>query len=226
MALRWKAGHDTVRDWTTGVETPRPTFDGAVLGFRHRTERIMSDVWEDVGYAVVWDGTKVTEVAVGDSYSGSYADHEADATPDAYGKAMLWTIDDEGRRWLAERHAGWDRMVAAAHRVEVGKEVAVVRGRKVPKGTTGRVFWMGDSRFGRRVGLRDATGTVHWTALTNVEVTNPEDYIEVPADYPPTAEAIRMAGSRAVSKLLEDEARWKGGPNAWMLREPSGKVAA
>ncbi len=46
----------------------------------------------------------------------------------------------------------------------------VVKGRKVPKGTQGRLFWVGQTRFGKRVGFNDATGTTHWTAATNVEV--------------------------------------------------------
>jgi hypothetical protein len=45
----------------------------------------------------------------------------------------------------------------------------VVRGRKVPVGTVGTVFWMGEGQYGTRVGLKDSTGQVHWTAASNVE---------------------------------------------------------
>ena len=62
-----------------------------------------------------------------------------------------------------------------------GKTVRVVKGRKVPKGTTGVCFWMGsfdNSKYGDpwgiytqyRVGIKDESGNVHWTALDNVEL--------------------------------------------------------
>lgn len=68
-----------------------------------------------------------------------------------------------------------------------GSTVTVVRGRKVPIGTTGVVIWVGEGRsYGprpryrggwyeapppARIGVKDAAGTVHWTAASNVEVT-------------------------------------------------------
>ena len=48
-----------------------------------------------------------------------------------------------------------------------GSIVTVVRGKKVPLGTTGRVFWMGTGQYGERVGI-DAGGVTHWTAIANV----------------------------------------------------------
>jgi hypothetical protein len=66
---------------------------------------------------------------------------------------------------------------------EVGKRVEVIKGRKVPKGTTGLVFWKGagtkySPNFGYskhlivpdRLGIRDANGTAHWTSAANVMV--------------------------------------------------------
>lgn len=63
-----------------------------------------------------------------------------------------------------------------------GMEVKVVRGRKVPVGTTGKVFWTGSSKFGKRVGLKDANGTVHWTAIGNVEPVNTVSEADVLAE--------------------------------------------
>lgn len=49
--------------------------------------------------------------------------------------------------------------------------VVVVKGRKVPKGTTGRVFWTGTDAYDKpKVGFKDADGTTHWTAASNVQV--------------------------------------------------------
>lgn len=61
------------------------------------------------------------------------------------------------------------------------KHVRVVKGRKVPKGTEGVIFWMGsycNSPYGDpwgiyttyRCGLKDDNGRIYWTALSNVEL--------------------------------------------------------
>lgn len=60
-----------------------------------------------------------------------------------------------------------------------GQEVVAVKGRKVAKGTTGIIFWVElDNGFAygdgvvTRVGFKDAEGTAHFTAATNVVATN------------------------------------------------------
>lgn len=61
------------------------------------------------------------------------------------------------------------------------KRVVVVKGRKVPVGTEGEVFWMGSrdySKYGDpwgiytyvRVGIRTDSGDVHWTDVNNIKV--------------------------------------------------------
>jgi hypothetical protein len=70
----------------------------------------------------------------------------------------------------------WARLVDDAKRLAVRKDVVVVKGRKVAKGSTGRVFWMGDSAYGTRVGLELTTGEKVFTAATNVEVVIPAGY--------------------------------------------------
>lgn len=60
----------------------------------------------------------------------------------------------------------------AALKVEFakGNVVKVVKGRKVPVGTEGTIFWFGESDFGGfRVGFKTVMGEVHYTALSNVE---------------------------------------------------------
>lgn len=60
-----------------------------------------------------------------------------------------------------------------------GQEVVTIKGRKVPKGTTGIIFWVevdngfayGDRKV-TRVGFKDADGNAHFTAATNVVATN------------------------------------------------------
>ena len=52
----------------------------------------------------------------------------------------------------------------------VGKTIEVVRGRKVAKGTTGKVFWHGVTKFGWSVGFITDMGDKLFTAETNVQV--------------------------------------------------------
>jgi hypothetical protein len=54
-------------------------------------------------------------------------------------------------------------------KVVKGDVAVVVSGKKVPLGTTGKVFWAGETKYGIRVGLNDAAGATHWTAMGNVE---------------------------------------------------------
>jgi hypothetical protein len=59
---------------------------------------------------------------------------------------------------------------AMARIPEKGKTIKVVKGRKVAIGTTGLCIWCGNGQYGKRVGLKTASGEVFWTAYTNVEV--------------------------------------------------------
>ena len=68
--------------------------------------------------------------------------------------------------------------------VAKGMHAVVVRGVKVPRGTTGVVIWSGDGKFGWRVGIKDAAGTVHFTSMGNVEPVGPP---QPPTQPPPPA---------------------------------------
>jgi hypothetical protein len=53
-----------------------------------------------------------------------------------------------------------------------GSTLKVVRGKKVPLGTVGLCIWHGFGKkeaWGKRVGIKDSEGTVHWTAEKNCE---------------------------------------------------------
>ena len=59
-----------------------------------------------------------------------------------------------------------------------GDDVVVVKGRKTPVGTTGRVFWIANQPIyvgrgvvgGTKCGIQPAVGEVQWTYLENVEI--------------------------------------------------------
>ncbi len=54
--------------------------------------------------------------------------------------------------------------------VRLHKTVEVYKGRKVPKGTIGEVFWLGNTQWGVSVGLRLICGKKLFTSLNNVKV--------------------------------------------------------
>ena len=42
--------------------------------------------------------------------------------------------------------------------VTKGMTVVLVRGGAIPPGTTGKVFWVGETKYGVRVGFKDTAG--------------------------------------------------------------------
>ena len=104
-------------------------------------------------YAVYWDEEKQTVET--DLYAStrfwSYLDHaEADITPENLEKALAVLRI----RWEASLRAKSEREAQA---VAKGKQVRVVKGRKVTIGTVGEVKWMGECCYGynktTRVGI-------------------------------------------------------------------------
>ncbi len=121
-------------------------------------------------YAVVAVGGGYERVSTGWYYDGD-GETTADAEVDAPAAVLAQYAADLAL--VEELRAEVSEVAEAAHQariVEKGKRVVVVRGRKVAKGTTGVCIWVGAGTFGDRVGIKDDAGTVHWTALTNVEV--------------------------------------------------------
>jgi hypothetical protein len=168
MAVRWKDGRN--------VET----YEGAVLAVTGRDVRVMSDVWDWVTYARVWDGETVREVPIGYAdMGGAFGEATVDATPEVLAAVAAAAEVAAAAAEKAARARTVARMVDEAETVKVGREVTVVKGRKLKVGTAGRVFWLGDGRFGMRAGLELATGERVFTALTNLAVTNPDEFMDV-----------------------------------------------
>lgn len=181
------------RKWDSATDTRvvslvgEPEYVGRVLDIYGKCERIMSDVWDTVSYAVVLldDGSTKT-IHLGTSEFGW--DYEAKVDADAQ------TIADwKARVAAAEKAAHEARMkFEAEERAKQyeadckrsalapikGRTVTVTKGRKVPVGTTGVVVWEGsDSYRGEaRIGIKDASGHVHYTAASNAtaNVTKPD----------------------------------------------------
>jgi hypothetical protein len=159
MAVKtWNGGPD---EWRPQADEYTVTYEGLVLFTGEHNWHDDSDF-----YAMVWDAEagEPREVGYASTRGWTYNNSAtADATPEVQAAYDAWKA-----RLAAERYDAY--MAAEAAKVAKGREVRVVKGRKVPVGTQGTVIWAGEGRYGRRVGLKDADGTVHWTAESNVEV--------------------------------------------------------
>ena len=139
---------------------------GRVCAVETREERIMSDVWENVTRALVFSpetkGQKMWQYGpeqtsdymwvhvqtTGNYLTAGFATVDADpALLVEYNR-----IEKEKADALQKRLAD-ERAAAIRHEVCKGKIVKVNRGRKVAKGTTGKVFWIGENSYGRTVGI-------------------------------------------------------------------------
>jgi hypothetical protein len=147
-----------------------PAHVGLVLGTVTECERIMSDVWSDTTYAVVWDPETAAprRVFLNCAEFGREATAEVDATAEVVAAYDAWLAARAAEAKAADE-ARWEAAAEArVRRIEKGHQVVVARGRKVKKGTTGRVFWIGSGSFGLRAGIETDAGETVWTALDNL----------------------------------------------------------
>lgn len=146
---------------------------GRVVGMTTRVERVMSDVYDYVTYAVCAEA------------DGSFREHQVsdpdgfrsavDADADLIARWHAWEKAEEDRK-ARERDAAYARQIKEREEAEArtprkGRTVRVVKGRKVPIGTVGRCIWRGESAYGPRVGIKvEGVAEPYWTAASNVEV--------------------------------------------------------
>jgi len=161
------------------------------IGVDHSV-KIMSDVWADESYALVWDDElqepRKYSLGIHDSICPIHDTAEVDATPDILAKLEAHEDRQELIRQERERIREIGELRFAHNRVERGKRMKVVRGRKVPKGTTGVVFWLGVDNWGNtKAGIalsdeRDSRERYSDVAWVNAGYLVPCDEFQVP-DY-------------------------------------------
>jgi len=160
--------------------------EGCVIKSETRDFRAMSDVYTTADYAYVWipEEEKVKCIRVNINYMGC-DEHgvicaDIDSGPYAEDYQIFLLIQEDIQREEEERQRKEYERQAIERRTQEAKEnclnvvkgilCKVVKGRKVPKGTEGVVFYIKDTHFGTRVGLKDSDGTAHWTYARNVAV--------------------------------------------------------
>lgn len=139
------------------------SFKGCVLSVYGRDYRAMSDVWTWATFADVWDGTQVRSVLVNANFECDQNDGKAveDATPEVLAAVENWTA--EKNRVAAEQAAlaSAKRLAAAEAAPKKGRVVEVFKGRKIPVGTVGYVFWEGTDSYGNaKIGIATSTRKV------------------------------------------------------------------
>lgn len=139
-------------------------------------QRVMSDVYAPVRYCRVWNAEKgaAETLCLGQLFECNPRTGWAEVDAPAEILAEVARQDAEAlvAREAAETAARAVRAREAAERLtntpEKGKLMVVTRGRKVPVGTTGKVFWMRDGRVGLALDdTKDARG--HFTNVAWVD---------------------------------------------------------
>lgn len=158
---------------------------GLVLGHGHTH-------WNDsmhieTFHAMVWDAAnnQPQDVYYRDDYSNQAGSFEVDATPEVLAAYAVYVakVQAEYQAYMAK---------VERKRIDTGKFVTVVSGRKIAKGTRGLVFWVGNNGYGPSAGIITATGEKHFTACSNLEETSIS---------PEEQEAIQ-------TKQAESKAKW------------------
>ena len=142
-------------------------------------KQVMSDVWDNVGFCIVAENGTFRKI---ETYYGPGAGPGWDVGPHADVDApadLIAAYHAHVATEAAERKAAaeaYERKARAAREEterkapRKGRRLRVVRGRKIPIGTEGTCFWMGESRYGTRVGLRvEGSAEPVWVDAKNVE---------------------------------------------------------
>lgn len=134
------------------------SFEGCVLTVYNRDYQAMSDVYTYATFAKVWsfETRSVREVLVNANFECDQNNGRAtvDATPEVLIAVMAWEAAQEAARVRREEIAREASARAEALKPQKGRIVEVFKGRKIPLGTKGFVFWEGTDRYGNaKIGI-------------------------------------------------------------------------
>ena len=181
----WKVPHDAGYSWRPSEEDKTTTYVGCVVATYTDVKRVMSDIYADVYYAIVWDvasnSFKHVEYASAFELQSRQGTAIVDASPTL---AAQWTAEKKrvaDERELARAAAARTALQAHLEKMHnmptAGKRMVVCRGRKVAIGTSGVVFWLRDGRVGLRTSDRkDARGKwmdIVWVNASNLKAADP-----------------------------------------------------
>lgn len=140
-------------------------------------------------YAVVWNPQKACpeEIEYATTRAWTYPNHaEVDATPIVQ-RAYEAYVEAESEASAELEHQ------LRAKQPEVGKRVRVVRGRKVPIGTEGVIFWMQPQTFSPRFrnGYKTGPDTIKIGIALNQDRDAKNRYVNVAWTYAQNVEVVQ-----------------------------------
>ena len=163
------------------------THEGLVLvASETRCVRVMSDIYSDETYARVWNPEKgeaewVHINSCFELFAGPRGLAVVDATPETLKAWDDLKAEQKRQRQYEERLVTEHYRKQAWDSPERGKQMRVVRGRKIPKGTEGIVFWVREGRVGLALDdQRDLQG--HYTNVVWIDGQNLENILPCPTE--------------------------------------------
>lgn len=156
----------------------RTTHVGCVIKSETRDYRAMSDVYTTADYALVWlpeeEDTKWVRVNINYMGCAEVGVISSDITTGEYAEdyaiylLIMEDIRKENERIEAERRAkkAEEGFKAALCAPAKGATCRAIKGRKVPKGTEGIIFYI---RYDR-IGFKGEDGIAHWINADQIEV--------------------------------------------------------
>jgi len=145
--------------------------EGCVIESERKECRVMSDVYTDADYALLWNPEKqrtewkrINVLYMGcDDHRQIIADINSGEYAEDY-EIYLFLQEEEEKAWQKAKD---EKMFKERlHRIAKGKTCRAVKGRKVPKGTEGIIFYI----RGNRIGFSDENGTAHWINDNQIEI--------------------------------------------------------
>lgn len=184
-------------------------FKGATLKVYTQTDQVMSDVWEDNRYALVWDGKEAKSIYLGEGSSAT-----VDATPEvieAYRASLYATalhIAKNNAERIAKQPMSGKRIRVTKGRTDKGLEGLVVYSKEMSYGMGYRAAWKPKlcvTRDGEYTVEKTRTGreyrkyvNVAWVWAQNVIVTDWESRMPSEAEL---AERAKYAADSVVESL-------------------------
>lgn len=159
------------------------THEGLVLSLREKNGYHDSDF-----YATVWNPiTRTTsEIMYGTTRASTYNNW---ATVDASEEVQA-AAEQARRDAIKDRKADQEAYIDAHAQAVVqlyqatkmeyvkGAQYEVFKGRNVKKGTVGTLFYVRESNYGFRVGIKDVNGNAHWTYGDNIRLVDSSVLLE------------------------------------------------
>jgi len=149
MAITWRDNDGNV---------VKVTYTGLVSrGSQMVVERVMSDIYSEEYYALVWNPVTQQDEAVKigscfELWMGPRGTAEVDLAPEHAAVRTRLIAEAAAAHRAAEAarlvREAEERRVRIHNAVVYGKRMRVARGRKTPIGTEGVVFWIRDGRVG------------------------------------------------------------------------------